>query len=607
MDQFEATADDAASKVHYGCHEFRDDSERVIQGRGHPELERLYHAHLAFCGDCQRYHHRLEAIYRKPTKVEPLDYFARQREFAAILDKTYGADGARGARSNPAGSTGPRRALGSTGPRRALGSTGPSRALGSRWWATTGGVGLLSAVAAVLALALLIPSFGARLFGPPAADQLDLRAEPSFSGYESSVHIPVRSRHHFPRAQSFARVIGGHATLTDADGRSTTGDSLTVGATVITDTEPVQLAFVGRLLANFQPETVARWHSASASLVEIGLLSGTLAVRYDRSPGDPILQIRTPSTLVRVVGTVFTVAVDADGETTVSVLRGKVEVLDPRTGRGLASVEAGFRFDSSDSSYRELGRREVAAALPLLEQSELRVSVSKDGELTFEESTREPGQIPVSWTVPGLSDDPAERTVDRVLDPNAMASLVGPSSKRASPGASPSTLGSTSTADAKAKELARQQAAEQATRRLIDSQTRIERERKFAVESQLERCRALQEEPETRFRAARCLGDFMRDYGDHPEAVEGLLMLGTLRMDFAHDYQSATRNFEEFLRRAPSHSKAELARYKLVLAAIEAGYIDRAIQRARVYLQHYPDGQYVGRVLQRFPELKSEL
>ncbi|HVI02556.1 MAG TPA: tetratricopeptide repeat protein, partial [Enhygromyxa sp.] len=133
------------------------------------------------------------------------------------------------------------------------------------------------------------------------------------------------------------------------------------------------------------------------------------------------------------------------------------------------------------------------------------------------------------------------------------------------------------------------------------------RERKVAVESRLERCRALQDEPETRFRAARCLGDFMRDFGDQPEAVEGLLMLGTLRMDFAHDYQSATRNFEEFLRRAPKHPKAELARYKLVLAAIEAGYIDHAIQRARAYLHQYPDGEYVGRVLQRFPELKSEL
>jgi outer membrane protein assembly factor BamD (BamD/ComL family) len=99
----------------------------------------------------------------------------------------------------------------------------------------------------------------------------------------------------------------------------------------------------------------------------------------------------------------------------------------------------------------------------------------------------------------------------------------------------------------------------------------------------------------------------MKKFGDQPEAVEGLLLLGSLRMDFAHDYQSAARNFEEFLRRAPQHPKAELARYMLMLAAIEAGYIDDALQRGRTYLRHYPDGQYVGRILQRFPELKSEI
>lgn len=550
---------DAGPKVHYGCQEFREDSERIIQARGHEQLEQLYHAHLAICDDCQRYHHRLEAIYRKPRKVAPLDSFARDREFAAIM-----------ARLRPA----------------------PARSkLGDARLA----VGALSMVAAILALALLIPSFGARLFGPPTAATLEAHAEVGYTSYDDAVHIPVRSTLGH-QAQTFARVIGGSASLTNADGRASAGDSLTVGTTVITDEEPVQVAFVGRLIANFQPQTIARWHSASPNLVELGLLSGTLAVRYDRSPGDLILQVRTPSVLVRVVGTVFTVAVDERGETTVSVLRGKVDVLALDSGHSLATVAAGFRYESIDSSYRELGRREVAAALPLLEQSELLVSISKDGELTFEESTREPGQIPTSWTVPGLSDDPAQRTIARVLDPDATAPIQPTRSRSVAVAASEP-----------AAERPRPSDGEQATRRLINRYAGVERERRAAVESRLERCRALQEEPETRFRAARCLGDFMRDYGDQPEGVEGLLMLGTLRMDFAHDYQSATRNFEEFLRRAPAHPKAELARYKLVLAAIEAGYIDHAIQRARAYLHQYPDGEYVGRVLQRFPELKSEL
>jgi len=555
--------------VHYGCHEFRDDSERVIQTRAHPDLERLYHDHLAGCGDCQRYHVRLEAIYHKPRKVAPLDSFARDHEFAAILAQT---------------------------------AARVEKARGLRRAMAPAGVGLLSTLAAVLALALLIPSFGAKLFRAPASaefearHELEHRSELEASHYGHGVLIPARARLNH-QAQSFARVIGGHASLTDAHGRTNTSDSLTVGTTVATGGEPVQVAFVGRLIANFAPDTVARWHSADAGLIEIGLLSGTLAVRYDRNPDDPILQIRTPSALVRVVGTVFTVAVDARGHTTVSVLRGKVDVLDPRTRRSLAAVEPGFRFDTSDSSYRELGRREVAAALPLAEQNGLLVSIADDGELTFEESQREPGQIPGSWTVPGLSSDPDARTLDRVLD-----------RAPARAGRASSPIGAINKPDARERDQAEKRArGEAATRELITGMARSERERKVFVEGQLERCRELQAEPDTRFRAARCLGDFMRDYGDQPEAVEGLLMLGTLRMDFAHDYQSATRNFEEFLRRAPAHPKAELARYKLVLAAIEAGYIDRAIQRARTYLHHYPDGQYVGGILQRFPELKSAL
>jgi hypothetical protein len=550
-----------AAQVHYGCHEFRDDSERMIQGRGHPALDRLYHAHLAFCVDCQRYHHQLEAIYRKPRKVSPLDSFARDHEFAAIRARVRESEARRS----------------------------KTRMLGSA------GVGLLSIAAAILALALIVPSFGAQLFGPPRAAALDLRPETGFTSYGDGVHIPVRRLGH--QAQSFARVIGGNAVLTDADGRPLTGDSLTVGTMVATGDEPVQVAFVGRLIGNFQPQTVARWHSASPSLIEIGLAAGTLAIRYDRSPGDPLLQVRTPSALIRVVGTVFTVAVDERGHTTVAVLRGRVEVVDPRSGRALAEIEAGFRFDSRDGRYRELGRREVAAALPLSEQGELRVSISPDGELVFDEPTREPGQIPGAWTVPGLSGDPAERTLDRVPNPDAASAPAEPRRARV---VSPPV----NRAPSERRPLG---ADEAATRKLITSLAHAERERTLAVERQLERCRELQAEPETRFRAARCLGDFMRDYGDRPEAVEGLLMLGTLRMDFAHDYQSATRNFEEFLRRAPGHSKAELARYKLVLAEIEAGYIDRAIQRARVYLHHYPDGQYVGRILQRFPELKSAI
>ncbi len=563
--------------VHYGCQEFRDDSERMIQGRAHPELERLYCAHLACCSDCQRYHHRLEALYRRPREISALDSFTRDREFARILVRA----GDRAGRRGQAGAD-------------------SSRRLGVL------GVGALAFAAAILAVALLVPSFGARLFRPPAVAELlhppgpdgaeSLRAPVR---YDNGVRIPVR-RGLGHQAQSFARVIGmGDATdLRDAEGRPATGDSLTVGARIATGDSAVQVAFVGLIVANFQPHTVARWNSASPML-ELGLVSGTLAVRYDRRPGDPILQVRTPTALVRVIGTVFTVSVDERGNTTVGVLRGKVEVVDPENGRSLASVAAGFRYDVGAESYRDVGRREVAAALPISEQGEpsVAISISEDGELTFEERSDVLGQIPATWTVPGLSDDPAQRTLDRVLDPEPEPELTASRSRQSAP--EPRTGGRVEQVvvdDGKA-----------ATLELIDRQLRRERERKNTVEGALERCRELQAEPETRFRAARCLGDFMKEFGDQPEAVEGLLLLGTLRMDFAHDYQSATRNIEEFLRRAPQHPKAEHARYMLMLAAIEAGYIDDALQRGRTYLRHHPDGQYVGRVLQRFPELKSAI
>lgn len=548
--------------VHYGCQEFRDDGERVVQGRAHPELERLYCTHLASCSDCQRYHHRLEALYRRPRKPSELDSFARDREFARILAQTRAPVGSARRISAPVS------------------------------------VGVLAMVAAILAFALLVPSFGARLFRPPAvAELLHPPGMDSPVRYDDGVRIPVR-RGLGHQAQSFARVIGMSAgnelELQDADGRPATGDSLTVGARIATSDSAVQVAFVGLAVANFAPHTIARWNSASPTL-ELGLISGTLAVRYDRRPGDPILQVRTPTALVRVLGTVFTVAVDKRGNTTVAVLRGKVEVLHPEGGRELAEVAAGFRYDVGAASYRDVGRREVAAALPISEQGELFVTISPEGELTFEERDAVLGQIPDTWTVPGLSDDPSQRTLDRVLDPEP--ELAAPRSR---------------TAVAASRSAGRAEAqvtddGEAATLELIDRQLRRERERKGAVEGALERCRELQAEPETRFRAARCLGDFMKQYGDQPEAVEGLLLLGTLRMDFAHDYQSATRNIEEFLRRGPQHPKAEHARYMLMLAAIEAGYIDDALQRGRTYLHHHPDGQYVGRVLQRFPELKSAI
>ena len=557
--------------VHYGCHEFRDDAERLLAGRAHPDLSELAETHLRGCLDCRRYRQRLAAVYRPPARARQLGVFERDREFAAILARRHEARRPQLRRS-----------------------------------AATLGVGLLSTMAALLALSLFVPSLGARLFGPPAVDQVTLGEGPA-AGYDARVHIPHRRLTH--QAQAFGRVIGGHGELTDAAGRQASADSLTPGTTVRTGDAPLQIALVGRLLANFEPHTVASWNSTSPQLVELGLVAGTLAVRYDRRPEDPILQVRTPSALVRVVGTVFTVSVDGAGRTSVAVLRGRVEVLGLDGGRRLAEVEAGFRYAVHDSSYRDVGRREVAAALPLAEQTELLVSVDDDGELTIEEPERVEGQIPGGWIVPGLSDDPRDRILDRVLDPEAPLTAVAGLGEPVAAADPASGLASSvrRRGGGSTPIPASRAGGYQFDDSLLAELDEAERERHIQVKTYLERCRALSREAETRFRAARCLGDFMKRHGREPEAVEGLMLLGTLRMDFAHDYQSATLNFEEFLRRAPEHPQAELARYKLVLAAIDAGYIDGARQRARSYLREHPDGEYVGRILQRFPELKAAL
>jgi hypothetical protein len=47
--------------------------------------------------------------------------------------------------------------------------------------------------------------------------------------------------------------------------------------------------------------------------------------------------------------------------------------------------------------------------------------------------------------------------------------------------------------------------------------------------------------------------------------------------------------------------------YRLWLAATEDGRITEALTRARAYLDRYPNGSFVGKILQRFPELKNEL
>jgi hypothetical protein len=384
-------------------------------------------------------------------------------------------------------------------------------------------------------------------------------------------------------AQSFGRVVAGSGVLTDERASLITADTFATKTSFnVVGPDSLQVGLVGKILANIQPGSQGRWDTASPGLIELSLERGLIALRYERREADPILHIRTPTALVRVTGTVFTVAVDASGDTAVSVLRGHVEVLDPTTGRLLAGVEAGYRFDAVSSAYGDVRREEVAAALPLS------VEFGQDGTLLAD------GKIPESWVVPGLVASGELRRLDQVINPLPFSDSElsidddqRPERRRA---------------------VARPSAGSDEGDDLLETLiAETQRQRQAKLTANLQRCRELYASAETRFRAAACLTQFMREYGEEPGAVEGLLLIGILRMDFAHDYQAANLYFEEFLRRAPEHEKSELATYKRWLASTESGKIPEAIERGRAYLREYPSGRYVGRVLARFPELKDAL
>jgi len=511
----------------------------------------MYRAHVGSCTDCRRFDRVLREVYRGPDLPHAPDLTTQAGEFASILGRV---DAER-----------------------------------SRSWldrvAAPVAVGGLVAAAAALALSLFAPGLlGEVNVGHSAlADAIAHHAIDVDPAAEVETGVPGGLGHH---AQSFGRVVAGDVDL-DAGARSPKSaallESFPVGTRVdALGPDSVQVALVGKMLASLEAGSRVRWETGSAELVELRLDRGMLAIRYDRRPADPILHIKTPTALVRVVGTVFTVEVAPAGQTFVSVLRGHVEVLDPTSHRLIAEVDAGYRFDVANSTYADVGRREVEMAIP----------VSNEFDFDAGEFVLADGRIPNSWVVPGLGDDPEQREVEKLFDPDAEAGTNRGDDKRIV--SSRRRRAAKNTKDDE-EDLMAMLVAE------------VERTKEFEVRRDLERCRSLYASAETRFRAASCLTRFTRRYANEPGAAEGYLMIGILRMDFAQDHQSASKYFEKFLARAPNHELAELAHYRLWLAATERGLISEALKNGKSYLERYPNGRYVGRILQRFPELKSAL
>lgn len=578
----------------YGCQEVQQDCELVIADRVAPDIRGRYFEHLDDCPDCRRFHRVLNAVYAGPELPHITTSFV-EREFEAVVERRRAAE------------------FDALRPRLSAFFRQP----------------MAVAIATAFAFVLLV---FATSFSP--ADDFD--AEGAEARQLASLSGGID--HH---AQNFARVLAGEVQL-EGDDRlapSPGGFRVGTGITVASD-EPVQVVFMGKIIASLQPNSRVEWTHVSADLIELSLERGMLAARYDRLPKDPVLQVRTRDSVTRVLGTVFTVEVTDDESSRVSVLRGRVAVLDPTDHHVITKVEPGWRYHVASGRFSDVGRNEVSASLPL--------SSADPGNGPDDVA---PGFIPTSWTVPGLSDERHRRTLEQIPDPgpldmselsdtpseagrHAPESESGrPSSRRSSArnerrrrrarGNTPgqrtniSNMGFEDKAfdwssAQRPEPLGLTSAEEDSLRELIAQAVRQARTNEHAVlanemERQRNRCSRLYDSPKTRFLAANCLVEFVNRYADNAEIhLEGRLAVGILRMDYARDYQLAIKAFEHFLENAADHHpQAELASYRLVLALVESGDVRGAIARARTHLERFPAGAHVGHIIQRFPELKS--
>lgn len=549
------TAHDSASALsRYGCLECQEDAELAVGDRLHPGAEARYRAHLRTCSRCRRRHHLLAAVYRGPDPAASgIGFNASEREFAAILRRVPGEQ------PQP-------------------------------WYqrlAHTSGVVILATTAVALAVPLVVPHSEPRLEGTPLSG-----VSASLASDPAQTAAPAASEPIFAPHQArvdYGRVIAGAGFLSARgdEGPPVLTDIFTVGTRFsVEQSQSLQVGFLGRILANFEPGTEIEWTGANGSAFDLILERGEIAVRYEREPGDPVLNIHTPTAVVRVVGTVFTVEVDAEGHTDVAVLRGKVEVCNPEDHALIAPVQAGYRFDLERATFSDVSRHDVRIAMPL----------SDEGQLHGDDEPTADGTIPASWVVPGLPSAPAMRRLEYVLARAPITSLTlmhEPPTIVRPVRRLPSQLAPAKDDDGLSL-----------VDRLVDDADTSRREASLAA---LERCKELYESPQTRYLSARCFTDFMSAHGDDAAVVEGHLLIGILRMDYANDYPAAKLAFERFLERAPGHPDAELARYRLWLANTERGAIHDAIDTGREYLRRYPTGKYAGKILQRFPKLVSEL
>ncbi len=534
--------------------------------RATSEVRKLFDDHLRGCRECRQMNRLLYAVYEGPVVPPAPSGVAEEKDFHAVLRRM------RDEKPAP-------------------------------WYHTftlRAGIGALACSAAALALSLggITPaSLGFSTGDADASDGVAV-VEGTGTGGAFSGDTGERSsiRH---AAQAYGRVVAGSAVMIDADGDTSRSSTFEVGTRFEVDAnESLQVGLLGKMVANATPGSKVTWVKGTPSLVELRIDEGMIAVRYDREASDPILQVRTPTAVVRVVGTVFTVQVEEGEGSAVSVLRGQVEVLDPNTNQTVAEVESGDRYDVARGNYDTVGRLEVESALP----------ISKDALSGGSLEAR----VPSSWHVPGLPTDPKSRTLAYVPERARGGVIEEPSIRVMGTGGTPNPFrGGAASPSPKAEPLPVKPPARRVEgdgddiiADLMEGAATARRQELLAA---LENCRDLYSANETRYLAATCIGKFLREYDDHPLAAEAYLLRGMLRMDYALDYKTAEMDLKTYLRRAPNGRQVEKAHYRMWLAATEDGRISVALERARAYLDAYPNGRFVGKIIQRFPELKNSL
>lgn len=548
----------------YSCLECRADAQAFMNERLHPDVQQRYLSHISQCKACARAHRTLIALYQGPQDFSAISHhLPHDREFLAVLRQLHGKPTA-------------------------------SKMSGRNLRSSTL-LGLCSSFAFTLFIIFStwkIPFPQENLHAKQHSANPEARAE-AVEFVSDRIYIPEQGGVNHHAQVDYGRIIAGRASLfDDQHQQALTTDIFQVGTRFkVAARQNLQVRFIGKILANFGPEAHFRWEKATPDEVHLRLQHGLLAVRYDRLPQDPILKIYTPTAVVRIVGTIFTVEVDDAGNTSVAVLRGKVEVLDIKHERVISEVQAGYRFNVHQSTYADLGRREVAIALPLSNETSHRSRFEADG------------RIPTSWVVPGLPTDPNLRTLEHLAYTGERGSSKSPqrTSNRNSHSKQNDEMFSI-------RHMIFAPLQEDEGEELIENlQREMQEDRRRELKLILNRCNELYQSTHTRYMAARCITDFMRNHENDREIVEGWLLYGILRMDYANDYPAAIRAFEKFIEQAPNHVETETAMYRLWLANTEAGKINKAEEQGRNYLRSFPNGRYAGKILQRFPKLIAEI